>query len=769
MANNLNQGNQPKPENSAEPPKDGSKDFEKPSQKNFSKNLDKSKNVIKKDAQKKAQELLKSVNDGGDKNAEIKKTKRRRRRRRRSHSPTAQKTKNLQQLSDKGAAPEDITLPVSEHSDMADTIDEFDESSLPEDQSHVSESQPQPKPQLKPKPEPHPQPESPHTEPVTPQSDFVSIPHFQEQAQSKETSSEDQSFSLDAQPESEQPEPSLQQQGEPRVEQPQPEQSQPHPLQTQPEPLGSEPPLEPSSSLEPQPDAQQQSLSESQPVPESNQPESLQNIEPPVSASDTQFNHQQEPLQNAQAAEFNPDLQSNPSTQPNPNPELQPDSNVQPSAPEPSPQDSQNVQPYSFVEHSPEPYVYSYGQPADSFDHQPEVVPPEIKPRTEINPSPEIPPPPEVKPDPEVKPEPEQNEHPTYEGEVVNPETQPIQDEAEPEQEVPETVTEQPQPEEEAQPTPTPVLPEKEKFFPKFKAKLKSLREELTPLTLRLIHSKIARIIGVVFIVGILGFVVYTQGWWKALPWFQPPQVIITEPERVLPEEDTVLPLAARETVLLFGELRGTFADFWPERLEIVNVFGQLRESKVEGETGITAITFYGALEDEREQINQFTTYVEQLEKLRNLYSIDVYALLDRSTQRSATLLEYLDDLRQARTETQQTLQALQLNIDHLRLSYDSLGNNQTQFERDFFVALQNLEAEKSDVLLKSFIDINQKQIALRARIGALQKLVQYYNTALERVDLRILAIEQNTEALVQGIRVVDVPGSDIDIIVRPE
>ena len=56
----------------------------------------------------------------------------------------------------------------------------------------------------------------------------------------------------------------------------------------------------------------------------------------------------------------------------------------------------------------------------------------------------------------------------------------------------------------------------------------------------------------------------------------------------------------------------------------------------------------------------------------------------------------------------------------------------------------------------------------MKARVNALNKLVDYYNNALVRVAKRIEAVDKNKEALIQGIKVVDVPGGNIPIIISP-
>jgi len=219
----------------------------------------------------------------------------------------------------------------------------------------------------------------------------------------------------------------------------------------------------------------------------------------------------------------------------------------------------------------------------------------------------------------------------------------------------------------------------------------------------------------------------------------------------------------------LFGGNDGSVSDALPVSIRITDYFGTLSEPRIEGETGISAATYYGGLFDEREIVNQFVEYVRNLAMLQNLYSIDVYSMLDQTTARDRALFDYLDQLRDAQEESTRVKQAVLVNIDDLKLSYNSISDDKDSLETDFFAALNDLEPEKSDLLLKSFVDVSQKQLALKARVAALEKVSSFYDIALQQLDERINAVDSNKQALIQGIRVVEVPGaSDLDIIIRP-
>jgi len=220
-------------------------------------------------------------------------------------------------------------------------------------------------------------------------------------------------------------------------------------------------------------------------------------------------------------------------------------------------------------------------------------------------------------------------------------------------------------------------------------------------------------------------------------------------------------------TALLFAKNKGAALDYLTADIRNALYYGALQEPKVKGETGISAATYYGGLKDEAGFVNLYVAYVDHLNHMQELYKTDVYAMLDRGPNRDEVLLQHLDELKAVKEKGLQYQQQIGIDLDDLKVSYDSLNGEKNKSESDFFAALQDLQGQKSDTLLKQFIDVSQKQLALKARISALSKLVDYYKTALGRLDTRIEAIDKNRDALIQGIKVVDIPGADLDLIIR--
>ena len=220
-------------------------------------------------------------------------------------------------------------------------------------------------------------------------------------------------------------------------------------------------------------------------------------------------------------------------------------------------------------------------------------------------------------------------------------------------------------------------------------------------------------------------------------------------------------------TAYIFAKNSGSLTDVVTPSIKNAFYFGKLAEPAVAGETGITAAYHYGQYKDMLARATLFIEYIHNLRELKSLYDTDVYAMLNQTSQRDSKLADYLGKIKNVRTNSARIIKELGLQIDDLKISFNSLGPDRKNLEQDFFASLEGLAGEKANFLLQSFVDVTQKQTALKARLSALQQILDFYEKAVKKLDIRIEAIEKNYEALLRGIRVVDIPGANLDIIIR--
>lgn len=310
------------------------------------------------------------------------------------------------------------------------------------------------------------------------------------------------------------------------------------------------------------------------------------------------------------------------------------------------------------------------------------------------------------------------------------------------------------------------------KFVPAVGGFLGNLLKFLKGIFGKLNIRMVGGVVAVLVVIG-LGYFGFTQKWheqaWNAVSgtfgsFFKPK---VDEPKIEVKPDVKDQRAFGITTALIFAQNKGAVSDRLTPDISVALYYGGLQEPRVQGETGISAATFYGELKDQADFVNVYVEYVDTLEHMQSLYKTDVYKLLDQTTKRDVALLKHIDELKAMKDKGLRIQEQIGINLDDLKVSFESLNGEKNKGETDFFAALSDLQGQKSDTLLKQFIEVSQKQVALKARIAALTKLQAYYVTALMRLDKRLEAIDKNRDPLIQGIRVVDVPGSDLDLIIR--
>ncbi|MBD3270803.1 hypothetical protein GF376_04720 [Candidatus Peregrinibacteria bacterium] len=223
------------------------------------------------------------------------------------------------------------------------------------------------------------------------------------------------------------------------------------------------------------------------------------------------------------------------------------------------------------------------------------------------------------------------------------------------------------------------------------------------------------------------------------------------------------------ETAIIFGKNAGDSEDIVAVIFRNVIYFGKLQDPIRIQQTGLTTAVYYGLLLDQIEAENKFIEYTNYLRQIRNIYTVDIYDLLNQSVDREDKLIEFIDQSKAIFTQGNTFRKQMNTEVDDLTISLNSLAPDKQRFEQDFFIALENLEGEKANLLLNSFVEVTQKQNELKAKVSALQKLLEYYEDILLKLQVRIRALETNFDALVEGIRVVNIPGANVDLVIGDE
>lgn len=162
----------------------------------------------------------------------------------------------------------------------------------------------------------------------------------------------------------------------------------------------------------------------------------------------------------------------------------------------------------------------------------------------------------------------------------------------------------------------------------------------------------------------------------------------------------------------------------------------------------------------------EYAQMVEDFGTLYNLLEVDVNDLLDQSNDRSFELHKYVAELEQSLNKAELNLRKLEREEEDLVDDFESADSEKSDYEEEFFAALGDLDGDGANQNLEDFIDSAKETTEIRANYRARVKLSIYFERGIEAATLRLKDLNYNAEALVKGVRVVDIAGSDLNLVI---
>lgn len=179
---------------------------------------------------------------------------------------------------------------------------------------------------------------------------------------------------------------------------------------------------------------------------------------------------------------------------------------------------------------------------------------------------------------------------------------------------------------------------------------------------------------------------------------------------------------------------------------------------------------FQVGLDVRKLRASSFVEYVDLLRDLENAFNTDVYALLDLAVEdRRGALEKHIGELNQLIIDGQTAVAELDSELISLNNEYVILVEERDRLEGNYFTQLDLMQGEAAYQNLLSFTDISQETVGIRAEFNGRSSLRDMLVDVLSYLIPRLEDIRANTEALVKGIRVFDIPRSNIDSIVPVE
>ena len=163
---------------------------------------------------------------------------------------------------------------------------------------------------------------------------------------------------------------------------------------------------------------------------------------------------------------------------------------------------------------------------------------------------------------------------------------------------------------------------------------------------------------------------------------------------------------------------------------------------------------------------NNITYYTDLLRRIDEARKVNLYDHLNKFVDRRKALQDHLGELNQLVLEADTDRNAILPELERLNTEYAAVSVQKDIFEKSFFESMNSYHGEGAYDNLELFIEASQRQIKDKAYYNTLKTLSDMFSAAISALSPRIQDISVNAEALIKGVRVFEVHGSNIDAII---
>ena len=162
-----------------------------------------------------------------------------------------------------------------------------------------------------------------------------------------------------------------------------------------------------------------------------------------------------------------------------------------------------------------------------------------------------------------------------------------------------------------------------------------------------------------------------------------------------------------------------------------------------------------------------FQQQILTLREMQNAFETDIYEMMDKVQDRHAVLTNHINLMKLLEAKSKANIQELADQIALLKTNFENVTAQKQSYENQFFADLKTLNPLASEEKLSKFIELSKMQVELKANYNSRVKIQTYHRLLLENLEKRRKDYELNKEPLVKGVKVIDVIGSDINLILQ--
>ena len=155
------------------------------------------------------------------------------------------------------------------------------------------------------------------------------------------------------------------------------------------------------------------------------------------------------------------------------------------------------------------------------------------------------------------------------------------------------------------------------------------------------------------------------------------------------------------------------------------------------------------------------------LSQISNTLSVDLFQYLNQSANRADALSGYLNLLNTLKKKSDERITDLQYKIAFLSSNFKGQEAEVRTDEKAFFDNLKIFSGSNAETDLAQFIGLRQEQAETKAKWGAYDSLKRYYEFFKPKIENLSRAITLNRDALIAGVKVVEIQNMALPLIIR--
>lgn len=147
------------------------------------------------------------------------------------------------------------------------------------------------------------------------------------------------------------------------------------------------------------------------------------------------------------------------------------------------------------------------------------------------------------------------------------------------------------------------------------------------------------------------------------------------------------------------------------------------------------------------------------LTELATLMQVHIPDMLNRSTNRAATLNDYIASLEASGQVAEQKYNELQIRLEQLQDRRREERNTVSTIDREISTAFRNEDYSTAAGRQESLVEAQTALAETEVQMDQTRDLVRRFEDMLEIADERLEAIVRNREILIAGLKVTELPG----------